>query len=212
MSKRIFKKDINEKIFNIFREAKSCRRCYGDTSLHIPLPDEKNGGLGAKIIFILERPGRVGTSKSDRISFDNEDPTAKFFKKLFSEININRKNIFITNAVLCHPMIENYRDTPVSSKELTNCLYFLEKQIKIIKPKLIITLGIKSLQSVKYLYPHRTTLKRFKLKKNIGEVVDDELPFIYPLYHTSLRAQITRSDNQQRKDWSKISNIINKLI
>jgi len=208
MSKEIFEKDMNKEIFKIFKKAKSCRKCYGNTSLHIPLPDQKNGGLEVKIIFLLERPGRIGTGKSDCISFENEDPTAKFFKELFSEININRKNIFITNAVLCYPISKNYRDTPASCKEIKNCLYFLEKQIKIIKPKLIITLGTKSLQAIKYLYPNRTALKRFKLKENIGEAIVDELPFIYPLYHTSLRARITRSNSQQREDWSKISNII----
>jgi len=202
---------MNKEILKIFNEAKSCRRCYGDTPLHVPLPDEKNGGVGAKILFLVERPGRVGTGKSGQISFENEDPTAQFFKDLFSGINTDRRDIFVTNAVLCHPIIAGYRDSPASPKELKNCLYFLERQIRTIRPELIITLGAKPLQAVKYLYPHRVTLREFKLKKNIGEVIADELPFIYPLYHTSLRARVTRPASQQREDWSKIPRILKEL-
>lgn len=202
---------MDKEILTIFIEAKLCRRCYGDNPLHIPLPDEKNGSIGAKILFLLERPGRVGTGKSGRISFENVDPTAEFFRDLFFSIGIDRKDIFITNAVLCHPIIDEYKDKPTSTKELKNCLYFLERQIKLIRPKLIITLGTKPLQAIKYLYPHRITLKIFELKNNIGEVITDELPFIYPLYHTSLRARLTRPANKQREDWSKIPEILRKV-
>jgi uracil-DNA glycosylase family 4 len=202
---------MDKEILTIFIEAKSCRRCYGDIPLHVPLPDEKNGGVGAKIQFLVERPGRVGTGKSGRISFENEDPTAEFFRDLFLSIGIDRKNIFITNAVLCYPIIAGYKDTPASTKELKNCLYFLERQIKTIGPKLIITLGAKPLQAIKYLYPRRITLKKFDLKNNIGEVIADEVPFIYPLYHTSLRARLTRPANKQRGDWSKILEILRKV-
>lgn len=74
-------------ILAIFEEAKNCTRCYGETPLHVPLPDEKNGGIGAKILFLVERPGRVGTGKSGKISFENEDPTAEFFRDLFSSLS-----------------------------------------------------------------------------------------------------------------------------
>jgi len=202
---------MDKRILTIFSEAKSCRRCYGETLLHVPLPDEKNGGIGAKILFVVERPGRVGTGKSGRVSFENQDPTAEFFRDLFLSIGIDRRNIFITNAVLCHPIIAGYKDAPVSAKELKNCLHFLELQIKTIKPKLIVPLGTKSLQAIKYLYPHRIMLKKFQLKNNIGEVITDERPFIYPLYHTSLRARLTRPANKQREDWSKIPEILKEV-
>jgi uracil-DNA glycosylase family 4 len=204
-------KIMDKKILAIFSEAKSCTRCYGDTPLHVPLPDERNGGIGATVLFLVERPGRVGTGKSGRVSFENKDPTAEFFRELFFSIGVDRRNIFITNVVLCHPITPEYKDAPVSTKELRNCLYFLEKQIKTIDPVLIVTLGTKALQAMKYLYSHRATLRGFHLKENIGDVITGELPFIYPLYHTSLRARLTRPANKQRQDWSKIPEILKRL-
>jgi len=98
------------------------------------LPDEKNGSIGAKKLFINERPGRKGTGKSGRVSFDNEDPTANSFKELFLSISTSRRDIFITNAVLCYPLIEWYTDTAPQGKQIRNCLFFLERQIKINQP------------------------------------------------------------------------------
>jgi len=199
---------LDKKIIAIFEKARVCKRCYGETRLCVPLPDEKNGGIEAEILFINERPGRRGAGKSGRMSFDNEDPTARFFKELFLSIGISRKDIFITNTVLCYPLIEWYVDTPPQRKQIKNCLPFLKGQIGIIHPKLIVTLGVTALQAVKYLFPNSMQLKNFKLKNNIGEIITDVTPFIYPLYHTSLRARATRPEQKQRGDWQKIPLIL----
>ncbi|MEA1963776.1 MAG: uracil-DNA glycosylase family protein [Candidatus Aerophobetes bacterium] len=205
------KKLLDREIIAIFKEAKVCKKCYGKTHLCVPLPDEKNGGIGAKILFINERPGRRGAGKSGRISFDNEDPTARFFKELFLSISISRKDIFITNAVLCYPLFEWWVDTPPQRKQIKNCFPFLKRQIRIIHPKLIVTLGVTALQAVKYLFPNSTQLKNFKLKNDIGGVITDVTPFVYLLYHTSSRARVTRPKQKQKEDWQKIPVILEDI-
>ena len=205
------RKVLDKKIIAIFEEAKVCKRCYGETRLCVPLPDEKNGDIGARILFINERPGKKGTGKSGRVSFDNEDPTANFFKELFSSIGISQKDIFITNAVLCYPSIEWWTDTPPQRKQIKNCLFFLEKQIRIVDPKLIVTLGVTALQAIKFLFPNSMQLKNFKLKNNIGEVITDVTPFVYPLYHTSSKVRATRPGQKQREDWQKIPVILKDI-
>ena len=199
---------MDREITAIFREAKVCRKCYGDILLCVPFPDKKNGGRGASILFINERPGRKGAGKSGRISFENGDPTARFFKELFSTIDVSRKDIFITNAVLCYPSTEWYVDTAPQRKQIRSCLSFLKRQIKIVDPKLIVTLGVTALQAVKYLFPDSVQLENFKLRNNIGEVITDVTPAIYPLYHTSSKARVTRSGQKQREDWQKIPLIL----
>ena len=54
-------------------------------------------------------------------------------------------------------------------------------------------------------------LKNFKLKDNIGEVITDVTPFIYPLYHTSSKARATRPGQKQREDWQKIPIILEDI-
>jgi len=54
-------------------------------------------------------------------------------------------------------------------------------------------------------------LKSFKLRNNIGEVITDVTPFIYPLYHTSLKARATRLGQKQRGDWQRIPVILKDI-
>ena len=115
----------------ISEEVDICKKC--------PLwANAKNGVFGdgpanAKIMFIGEAPG------------SNEDIQGKPFvgrageqlDELLSDIDLNREEVYITNVVKHRP--PNNRDP--RQDEIDSCTPYLEEQIKIIKPKLIITLG-----------------------------------------------------------------------
>ena len=198
-------------IKEIYDEAKKCHKCYPGSSIHVPTPDPNNGGIGAEIFFLFERPGRIGT-KSNLVSFDNEDPTAKFAKKLLEIAGIDRRDIFIANAVFCHPLDDTYRDKPPKSVNIKNCSTYLRKLIDTVQPKLLVTMGNSALRAAKYLYPHCKELKKFELNKNnVGTVITENKPAIYPLYHTSWRARGTRKKNEQIEDWKQIPKILSNI-
>jgi len=196
----------------IFKEARECHRCYGGKSIYVPGFDRNNGGSGSAVMFINERPGRIGTGNSGVVSFDNDDPSANFFKEMFGSIGINRRDIFITNAVLCHPNFEGYRDTKPNTKEMKNCLYFLARQIEIVNPKIIVTIGGSAVKSLKYLYNQNSELRDFKLKNNIGQAIVEGRIIIYPLYHTSRLGRANRSEDEQYQDWQQLEQIYNNGI
>ena len=198
-------------IKEIYDEAKKCHKCYPGSSIHVPTPDPNNSGIEAEIFFLFERPGRIGTTKSNLVSFDNEDPTAKSAKKLLEIAGIDRRDIFIANAVFCHPCDDAYRDKPPNMGNIKNCSTYLRKLIDTVQPKLLITIGTSALKAAKYLYPHCTELKNFKLKNNIGTVITENKPTIYPLYHTSRLAQNTRKENEQIDDWKQIPKILSNI-
>ena len=199
------------KMRELFNSAQKCNRCYHNNDLKVPYFESRNGSKNIKIMFINERPGRVGPGESDLVSQFNNDPSARTFKYLLSLLkNINNKDIFITNSCLCYlPNIPVNEQHP-NVEELKNCHYWLEKQIRIANPKLIITIGRKALESLRRLEKFKKSkrLKNFNLKQNIGSIIDDTNPKIYPLYHTSRMGQIHRSLKKQEKDWSKINNFI----
>jgi uracil-DNA glycosylase len=58
------------------------------------------------------------------------------------------------------------------------------------------------------VFPESQQLGRFVLKSDIGSVIADTPISIYPLYHTSRRAQVTRKREMQKKDWSRIAALI----
>ncbi len=197
--------DVDE----IFQKAQKCKLCYGSVPIYVPLPDPKNGKTNVRIMFINERPGRIGTGKSGFVSFDNKDRTANHFRDCFSQLGVSRKKVFITNACLCHPKFEGYIDKAPSIREIENCHFWLKKQIEAVKPNLIVTMGKVPLKSLKLLFSESCQLEKFELKYNIGEVITKTTPWIYPLYHTSQKARLTRSTNKQKRDWIRIRSLLN---
>lgn len=199
--------DIN----TCFNKAKTCKLCYGNEPICVPLPDPQNGKKDVEIMFINERPGRIGPGLSGYVSFDNDDPSANHFRECFEQLRIERRKIFITNACICYPQKEGYKDTVPSLQEIKNCQVWLKQQIEIVNPKIIVTIGNIALRAIKIAFPFSKDLKMFRLSKNIGEVIKDTDIRIYPLYHTSLRARITRKAEQQKKDWSKIRDLLEEV-
>ena len=198
-----------ERVVRIFRRARKCTKCYGSIPLHVPLPDESNGAMGVEVMFVLERPGRVGPGKTDRISFDNCDPSAKAFKRLVESTGIPRERIFITNAVLCYPRTDDYRDRPPSAAQRQNCFPFLQEQIKLLQPRLIVPCGNAARMALCLLHPESAALRRFSLKRDIGSVIGDTVPWVYPVYHTSRRVQIRwRPVAAQLHDWARIPELL----
>ncbi|MBI2669461.1 uracil-DNA glycosylase [Candidatus Woesearchaeota archaeon] len=92
-----------------------------------------SGNPLAKIIFIGEAPG--ATEDQEGIPFCGA--SGKILEELLQSINLSRKDIFITNTILCRP--ENNR--PPAKDEVENCRERLDQLIHIMKPKVIVTIG-----------------------------------------------------------------------
>jgi len=198
-------------IQKLFDKAQDCYKCYGERPVFVPYPDLNNAQETAQIMFVNERPGRIGTGDSGYVSFDNSDPSAEFFKECFNQLNLDRKQIFITNACLCHPVFPEYKDKAPTKREIVNCHEWLGRQFSILQPKLIITLGSIALKSLALFFSSSEQLKRYQLKKDIGKVISDTTPWVYPLYHTSRRGRINRNGEKQKLDWLKIPSILEKI-
>lgn len=128
MSKSEEIKKINNEVLNL---KKSPLYSYRTENKYFPVIGE--GSLSASIMFVGEAPGR------------NEAKTGKPFcgraGKILDELlaiaKLDRKNIYITNIVKDRPQ-ENRDPLP---KEIEIYGPFLDRQIEIIKPKVIATLG-----------------------------------------------------------------------
>lgn len=202
------------KIDDLFDEIeKEIRSNHPNLNIYVPRPDPKNGKEKIDILFVNERPGRIGTTKSGYVSFDNDDPTAKQFKELFKLLKISREKIFITNACLWIPHDSDYRDTPPSISELKEGDVWFKEQLTLLEPKLIIAVGKSALRALKVIFPDSKQLKKYTLKKDIGELIRDTNPLIYPVYHTAARVRNSglRTKLQQQDDWLKINEILSSF-
>jgi len=91
------------------------------------------GPCDAKIIFIGEAPGRTEDTKGEPFV----GSAGKLLDNLLSQIGLSRKQVFITNIVKCRPPANR----PPKPLEIKTCAPYLKRQISIIRPNIIATLG-----------------------------------------------------------------------
>jgi uracil-DNA glycosylase len=99
------------------------------------------GNANAQLMFIGEGPGRDEHLQGEPFI----GRSGQLLTKMMSIAGIDRKNVFITNIVKCRPP-ENRKPTPIESTTCTNLLLF--KQIEIIQPRIICTLGATALEGL----------------------------------------------------------------
>ena len=152
-----------------------------------------DGNPDADIVFIGEAPGK----NEDIQGLPFVGASGKFLSEMLSLIDLKREDIYITNIVKYRP--PNNRDPEPDEKKAF--LPFLQQQIDVIKPKLIVTLGRHSmdvlLPGLKISQVHGEA-KRFK-----GQVY---LPLFHPaaaLYNGGMRQTLI-------DDFVKIPAIIQK--
>ena len=96
-----------------------------------------HGNPEAKIMFIGEGPGY----HEDIQGLPFVGPAGQLLDDLLGEIGLNRKDVFITNVVKCRPP-QNRDPQP---DEIGECSKYLDRQIELIDPDVIVTLGRYSL-------------------------------------------------------------------
>lgn len=128
------------------------------------------GNTKAKIMLIGEAPGKNEAKTGKPFC----GASGKFLDTLLESINLDRKTVYITNLVKDRPP-ENRDPT---SEEINEYGNFLKRQIEIIKPKIIVTLGR---LSMKYIFEYADITdslapiskihgQNFKTKVSYGEI------------------------------------------
>jgi DNA polymerase len=180
-------------IFFLNQKIKRCRKCSLWRTRTQVVPGE--GNPRAKILIIGEAPGQEEDKKGQPFC----GRAGKFLGELLNLAHLNRQKIFITNVVKCRPP-QNRRP---KKEEIEKCKPWLEKQIKILKPKLIITLGALALN---WFFPEA---KISQLYGQIRKFRISNFEFrIFSTYHPA--AAFRRGNLRQRlkKDFKKLNKIL----
>lgn len=159
----------------ISAQIKICKRCPLWKTRTNAVPGE--GNEKAKIMFIGEAPGR----NEDLQGKPFVGAAGKVLDEMLASIGLQRSEVYITNVVKCRP--PGNRD-PLPS-EIKACSPYLEKQIEIIKPKIIVTLGRFSMEWVF----KRFGLLKTKISKAHGKIFEIShifVEYILPLYHPAV--------------------------
>ena len=158
-------------------EANACRVCPELADKTAVLSD-LNGSLEPKVFFIAEAPGRQGADRTRRPFYG--DKSGDNFQKLLDSIGLAREEIFVTNSVLCSPRTVTDANRKPTRIEIRSCSNYLRRQIDLIEPRIVATLGSVALQAVKAIEQHD-----FKLKTHAGSLLEWNGRLLVPLYHPS---------------------------
>ena len=124
--------------------------------------------------------------------------------KKSSNNRYNLDNIFVTNAIMCTRKGNNYRGSNINLKKSTsNCSKYLLKQIQIVSPKVILTLGYYPLLSLSNIFNFKIydTLK--KTIENYPEIkINNNI--IIPLYHPVAQIKKEEQMKQYKRIWKYI--------
>ena len=112
-------------------EIRRCQKCEIAKSRTKAVPGE--GAENAEIMFIGEAPGW----HEDQQGRPFVGPAGQFLDKLLASIGLKREQVFIANVIKTRPP-GNREPLPI---EIQNCRNWLERQIDIIRPRMIVTLG-----------------------------------------------------------------------
>jgi len=149
----------------LYEAIKDCRRCsLAQNRTHLVL------GVGnerAEVMFVGEAPGFYEDKQGEPFV----GPAGQFLDQLLNSIGLDRGRVYIANTLKCRPP-DNRDPTP---EELRTCTPFLHKQIELINPRIICTLGNHATKTLLKTSTGITQLHGKLIRKG-------ELAFV-PLFH-----------------------------
>ena len=148
----------------LYQEIALCRQCEIAKSRTKVVPGE--GVESADIMFIGEAPGW----HEDQQGRPFVGPAGQYLDKLLASINLKREQVYIANVIKCRPP-GNREPLP---GEISNCRKWLERQIGIINPKMIVTLGR---YSMAMFFPGKSISKIHGTAQKLDNVI------YYAMYH-----------------------------
>jgi len=181
-----------ETALNTLREEiGDCKRCkLSKGRTHIVFGE---GNPGARLMFIGEAPGR----EEDLQARPFVGGAGMLLSRLIEKMGLKRNDVYIANIVKCRP--PSNRDPEMD--EIEQCRGFIEKQIEIIHPEIIMTLGRISAQ---------TLMGNMKLKITAtrGNFFDYNGIPLMPTFHP---AYLIRNPKDKWLTWSDAQKVIEKL-
>ncbi|MDR0985303.1 MAG: uracil-DNA glycosylase [Endomicrobium sp.] len=184
------------KLIVLENEVKNCRKCdLGNSRLHTVFGE---GSEKAKLMFIGEGPGY----EEDHIGIPFVGKSGKLLNNIIASIGFTRKEVYITNIVKCHPMLDKANpdrrnnDRAPYNTEIKNCMYYLNEQIKIINPKIIVTLGKSATKGLLNIKENISTIR--------GNIKYYQQIMVIPTYHP---AALLRNINLKKYVWRDMKKI-----
>lgn len=184
-----------EALKQVFAQASVCVRCQELAATR------KNvvfgaGNADADLMFVGEAPG----ASEDEQGLPFVGRAGKLLETLLNEIDLERKDVFIANVLKCRP--PGNRD-PLPG-EIENCREYLYRQVELIRPRVICSLGN---FSTKLLRDDPTGITRLHGKAE-DLTLGRRTVRLYPIFHPAAALYTPRMLETLREDFSRLPDLL----
>jgi len=173
------------------KQAMECHLCELSKSRHKVVFGE--GNPNADVLFVGESPGAMEDASGKPFVGRSGELLTKMIENV---LLISRNDVYITNIVKCRP---SNNDIPTPSQAHT-CQPYLMKQIELIRPKLIVTLGATAYH---YLTGDDTDISKIR-----GTIHKQNGYIIIPTYHPSYLLRNPSAKKDVFDDLLKVKNLL----
>ena len=179
----------------VFDEARGCTRCpqLAQTRTQVVFGA---GNANADLMFVGEAPGR----DEDEQGLPFVGRSGKLLNTLLEEIGLRREDVFIANTLKCRP--PGNRDPQPA--EIDNCQDYLRRQVALIEPIEICTLGNFSTKLLRGDTTGITKLHGQEQELTIGE----RTVRLYPLFHPAAALYTPSNVEVLRADFARIPELL----
>lgn len=191
-----------ERLAKLFLETiGDCHLCpLGDTRIKLTF------GVGnpeSPVMFVGEGPGY----EEDRKGEPFVGKAGQLLDKIIAAIGLDRTKVYIANVVKCHPMVDATQpdkrgnDRPPTPEEMEKCMPFLLEQIRIIRPKIIVTLGGVSSKALLKTSQGITSLRGKMFDLNLEDGFSTK---VLPTFHP---AALLRDETLKKPVWEDMKQL-----
>ena len=177
---------------DLYQEIRTCQKCILSHGRTNAVPGE--GPEDADIMFIGEGPG----FHEDRLGRPFVGAAGDFLEELLGRIGLSREDVYIANIVKCRPP-GNRNPQPA---EIEACRSYMDRQIELIRPRVIVTLGRFSMQRY---FPGASISRIHGRPKRVGNMI------YYPMFHPAAALHQPRWRPLVEEDILRIPDLLAKL-
>jgi uracil-DNA glycosylase len=177
---------------DLYEQIRVCQKCILAKGRTHAVPGE--GPAEARIMFIGEAPG----FHEDRQGRPFVGAAGQYLDELLDGIGLKRADVYIANVIKCRPPA-NRDPEPV---ELEACRPYLDRQIELIRPHLVITLGRFSM--ARY-FPGASISRIHGQPKRVGSMI------YYPMFHPAAALRRLEWRSLVEEDFAKLPELLAKL-
>jgi uracil-DNA glycosylase len=184
-----------EALKELFIEARECTRCSELAATRKTVVFGA-GNADADLMFIGEAPG----ASEDEQGLPFVGRAGKLLDQLLEEIGSERADVFVANVLNCRPP-GNRDPLPI---EIENCQYYTMRQVELIEPSVICTLGN---FSTKLLRGDPTGITRLHGQPQIVTLGARNVR-LYPIYHPAAALYTPRMLETLREDFARLPELL----